>query len=159
SGDLIRLKPHIDFQAVCFKVVTRGPLTCYPDIEMWSDGERVDRPKYGADTDPDADELTLSWRRKTDPTGQTFSFSLMVGGMVSYKRVILKPVSKQKTGVAFGPRAIKQPVELKAVGDSAIVWAMGGGKPGDLGKPKDVEKMLNTAPWVLVLRLTAENKR
>jgi len=71
-----------------------------------------------------------------------------------------RPQSKQNIGpVEFGPVEIEQPVELKAVGDSAIVWAMGAGDGADLAKPKEVKKMLETTPWVLILRLKVQKKR
>jgi hypothetical protein len=161
SGELKRLKPHVDFHAACFKITTSGSVKCRADIEMWCDGKRVDEPRHGAGVDPAAGEVTLSWRKTSDPrTGKVYHY-VVVGGLIEFGRTIEEPVSKQKIEAAFGPVDIRQPVELQATGDSAIVWAVGTGHGAFLEKPKDVKKkkMLQTAPWVLILRLTVEKKQ
>lgn len=159
SGELKRLKPHVDFQAACFKVAASGTFTCRPDLEMYCDGRRVDKPKYGFNSDPRAGEVTLSWRKKSNAeTGQVY-YDLAVGGLESFSRYIDEPVSKQKIAFAFGPISIREPVELKKSGDSTIVWALGTGSAGSnpaVTTGKEARKLLQTAPWVLILRLTAE---
>jgi len=71
SGDLKRLKPHVDFRAACFKVTTQGPVECRGSVEMWCDGERVGISKSEGNLDTNAGEVTLSWRRKSFPRGGT----------------------------------------------------------------------------------------
>jgi hypothetical protein len=157
SGPLKRLKPHVDFNAACFKVTTRGPVRCRPTIEMWCDGERVDNPKYGSVDDPVAGELTLSWRWD-GPRKGPLRFKLVVGGLTHFGRAIDEPVSRQKITQQFGPECIDKPIELKSVEDSAVVWAMGAGPAVDVRKPAEVKEAIKKAPWIMVLRLTAEKQ-
>jgi hypothetical protein len=149
SGELKRLKPHVDFRAACFKIAASRSLECCPELEMYCDGQRVDKPKYGFLRDSGAGEVTLSWRRKKDPeTDQTY-YHLIVGGLKSFSRIVDEPVSKQKIAFAFGPIIIREPVELNKAGDSTIVWAMGTGSDGtniDLTKAEEARKLLQTAP-------------
>jgi hypothetical protein len=139
SGELKRLKPHVDFDAACFKIETRGSVRCRPEIEMWCDGKRVDKPKYGYLRDRGADEVTLSWRRKV--VDNQVAYPVTIGGLYTFSRHIEEPKSAQKVEIAFGPVSIRKPLELKSKGDSVIVWAMGTGHGADLGKAEDVEKM------------------
>jgi hypothetical protein len=123
---------------------------------MWCDGKRVDKPKYGYRRDKQSDELTLSMRQKfTD--GKT-EYLVSIGGQKSFGRRIEKPKPSQKVEVEFGPLTINKPVEIKSVGGSAIVWAMGAGNGASLDKQDEVERMLKTAPWLLILRLRAESE-
>jgi hypothetical protein len=163
TGDLKRLKDHVDFEAVCFKTETHGSLQCDLGIQMWCDGERVDIPKYGSLRDSNTKEISVSWRRERQANGRVM-YRMSVGGMISFGRNIEEPVSKRKIDFRFGPIMIENPVELRRAGDSAVVWALGTGandtsEPADLTKPDKVEKMLNRAPWVLILRLTAEKEK
>jgi hypothetical protein len=157
SGELKRLKDHVDFDASCFKLAAGVSARCRPTLELWCDGERVDHPKYGSRDDRHSDEVTVSWRRRYRD-GEQPLYELAVGGIRSFGRRFEKPKSKQKAEVGFGPITIRKPVELKAPDCSVIVWAMGAGDGADLNKPEQAEKMLQTAPWVLILRLTAEKE-
>jgi hypothetical protein len=151
SGDLKRLKPHVDFQAVCFKIKKRATTQCSVEVEMWCDGRRVDRPNFGANRDWDADEVTMSWRKRVEKGKAQYHVS--VGGLDSYYRVLEVPKSTQKITRGFGPGSIEKTVKLKSPGNS-IVWALGVGEGADLAKPEEVQAMLNRAPWVMVLRLS-----
>jgi len=155
SGDLKRLKSHVDFKAWCFKIDSPGSLRCRPEIEMWCDGKRVDKGSYGVGQ-PDSDnELTLSLR--TEIVNKEKVYLIRIGGLHNYGRRIKKPKSTQKVEVEFGPVTISKPIEMKSKGESAIVWVMGAGHHDViLGKSEEVEKMLKSAPWVLILRLTVE---
>ena len=159
SGELKRLKEHVDFKAACFKIVTSGHVECRPSVEMWCDGERVDHPSYGFVEDPHAGEVTMSWRRRV--VKGKVEYYVVVGGIKTFDRTIEQPKSKQHIVYAFGPVLIKKPVTLKKKDGSVVVWAMGAGgagEPADLANPKEVNRMLKTAPWVLILRLEAHTE-
>jgi hypothetical protein len=156
TGELKRLKPHVDFQAACFKIAKQGRVWCLADVQMWCDGVELESDKYVPLVAQDADEVTLSWRRKQE-AGKT-QYHVTVGGMTSFRRRLDEPRSKQKIEVAFGPILLRKPVTLKAAGDAAVVWAIGTGKGADLTMPEEVEKMMKTAPWVLLLKVTAMDR-
>ena len=77
-----------------------------------------------------------------------------MGGLVQYGETLDVPKTGPEVKVAFGPISIRGTVELKTESDSVIVWAVGTGQGADLTKQAEVQEMLKTAPWVLVLRLT-----
>jgi len=155
SGELKRLKPHVDFSAVCFKITAHGPYRCRPDVEMWCDGERVDHPKYGLRTDKDSEEETFSWRWREARMGKQSEFSVTFGGQEQFGRSLEVPVSKQPIVKGFGPLWISKPVELKGEHDSMIVWMVGAGDGAQPDEPEEVEKYLKVAPWAMVVRFHA----
>ena len=63
SGELKRLKSHVDFDGVCFKIGGELANQCRPSVEMWCDGKRVDRPKYGIGLPQSDNEISFSWRK------------------------------------------------------------------------------------------------
>jgi hypothetical protein len=153
TGELKRLKQHVDFQAVSFKIAKQDHVRCWPDIQMWCDGKRRDSGKYAYQVDWHSDEVSLSWRRKE--VGRRVEYDIRLGGLVTCQRVLEEPSSKQKIEVEFGPVMIRKPVTLNAVGDSAVVWVMGTGYGADPAKPEQFKKMVRTAPWVLFVGFEA----
>jgi hypothetical protein len=163
SGELRRLKDHVDFDAACFKVARRGPVRCGPSLEVWCDGEIVGPGKLGGRGDRLSEEVTLSWRRITTWDNR-LQYRLKVGGMSTFGFVLDEPKSRQEVQFHFGPVTIAEPVELKSERDSAVVWVLGAGRATDrpdidLSDRVKVQKMLDTAPWVVVLRLIAMKEK
>jgi len=158
SGELKRLKPHVDFQASCFKIKTEGPLRCWLDIEVWCDGEEIKRGGRGYLDDPTSDEISLSFRQEIKK-GDVWNYTVRTGGLITHGRSMDEPKSKQEIEVLFGPTAIRKPIELKSERESAIVWAVGAGHGFHLDNQVEAEKKLNAAPWAIVLRLRAEKAK
>jgi len=159
SGELKRLKPHLDFTAAeCFKIKIKGPVELNPDFQLWRNGKRVDIRKYGMRVDKGSDELTFTVRRLRD-TKKGVVYRVRVGGLLTFGRYFEQPPFGKDVKVAFGPICIEKPIELKPGADPVIVWAMGVGHGFDLTKPKEAEIKLRKSPWVLVLRLSAENDK
>jgi len=52
-----------DDWAACFKIKRRGLVRCRPEVEVWSNGERIDKAKYGANFHNDSERNQL--RRET----------------------------------------------------------------------------------------------
>jgi hypothetical protein len=155
SAELRRLKPHLDFLAAdAFKIITNGPATLDPDVEVWCDGQRVDHPKHGLGRDDQAGELTLTVRRVEGTNADRIRYRVTVGGLVSFQRVLESPVPARPAGVAFGPITIDQPIVLQQGTKSAVVWAMGGGDGLDLTKQESVDRQLEKLPWAIILRLS-----
>jgi hypothetical protein len=153
SGELKRLKAHVDFLAVCFKVKIEGAVEVRPYVEVWSDGMQVDLGKYGATDGKESDEVTFSLRKLPTTDPDRVMYLAAVGGMISYSRRFEKPKPRLAARVSFGPVTLEQPIVLKPDLDSIIVWAMGGGDGLDLSKPEGVDKALKELPWAMILRL------
>jgi len=154
SGALKRLEAHFDHSsAVCFNVRIQGGVTIWPDVEMWCDGKRVDRPRYGTKNDERSDEVTIVLREgeRTDKDGKLYRVS--VGGIESFVRDLKEPRSRQEIKVAFGPVSITEPLEFKPSVNSIVVWAMGAGDGIDLSKQGEIQKRLESLPWAMILRL------
>ena len=156
SGDLKRLKGHLDFvSAICFKIKTEGRARCVPEVEVWCEGERVDIAKYGVRTDKHSDEVSFTLRRVVNPKSDKVQYHATFGGMQSFERILDKPTPRKQLNLAFGPVSVEHPVELKP-GDSIVVWAMGGGHGVELSKPDKVKTELKKLPWAMIVRLSAE---
>jgi hypothetical protein len=159
SGDLKRLKAHLDFQGACFKVKATGELRCRPQIELWCDGQRVDEySRQSYDIDPSSDEVSVSYRVVVTDKGIR-KHRIILGGMRGFERVIEEPKSKQIVSVAFGPTTIRKPVEIGSPDDSVIVWALGIGRAPDLADQQAVNGIIEAAPWVILLRLSGQQKK
>jgi hypothetical protein len=130
---------------------------CRPDVELWCDGKLVPPPNRGIVDSDDPNEVTMSWR-KVIVDGRS-EYHVMVGGIDPLERIFEEPQSKQEVKGLFGPVSIEKPIKLTKAGDSVVVWAMGAGSVVGVGNAEDVEKMLKTAPWVLVLRIEVVKKR
>jgi hypothetical protein len=161
SADGKPLKPGVDFQIVRFKIERKDNYYAHATVEMWSDGERIDRPKYGYGEASLPDEVRMTWHflPLKDKPDTVFVYVL---GVREFGRDIKIPQSKQEMKTRFGPIAIPKSVELKSEDSSAVVWAlgaMGDGKVADLNKPEEVERMLKTAAWVMILRISPRKNK
>jgi hypothetical protein len=159
SGDLKRLEAHLDFSsAICFEVKSDGLVRCVPDVEMWRNGKRIDKPKYGARLDSSSNEISLVLHESDNVDPRKYKYRITVGGMQWFERTFQEPIPSRRSEVGFGPISIEKPIELKSGNDSAVVWAMGGGDGLDLSKPETVSEQLRGLEWAIVLRLRVDKK-
>jgi hypothetical protein len=155
SGELRRLEAHLDFlSADAFKVTTEGPVTVVPTVEVWCDSKRVDCTKYGFREDDGAGEVTLTVRRIEGRKADKTVFRVAVGGLHAFRCDLERPMPRKEEGVEFGPFTIDKPIVLQRGSDSAVIWAMGGGKGPNLERQDGVEHELKRLPWAIVLRLS-----
>jgi hypothetical protein len=154
ARDLKRLAPHLDFlSAVCFSIRINGPMVCEPEIEVWSKGERLDKPKYGFKTDVSSDEISFTIRQVRDSRSGKERYLAKVGGRYTFARYFDCCSSADSVKVAFGPISRQEPIHVMKGTDSVLLWAMGFGDPGDLKADLEGEAQLKKLPWVMILRL------
>jgi hypothetical protein len=160
SGELKRLEPHLDFTAtLLFKVVIEGSATLEPHVEVWADGDRVDREKYGIRADEQSDEVSFTVRREPRDKHVEPMYRVSLGGMREYVRHLEIPTPRTPAKFGFGPASLNKPFELNPGNKSVVVWVMGDGDGIDLGEPaEEVERQLKKQAWVMCLRLRAEKK-
>ena len=152
SGELARLKPHVGFKAVCFKIARKGSWTCAPVFEFWKDGEKVFYPGYAFDSNEQSDEITMSWRETPAKKKGDRRYYFQTGGIRTFGIDFDVPETPGSEARSF---TIKKSVVLNSQNESPAVWAIHVGGEGDLSSKESVSKLQRTSRWVIIMRIIA----